>query len=329
MKPIKETKEIILTVSLLILLSFNNTSNIPVIKDTSAQQRPAIYGDYIVWFEEQGREYEYRPDIFIFGPYIYVYDLSTREKFLIAEVAYSVKILIYGDIIVWDDSRNGPWNSDIYGYNLSTQEKFQITTDPEDQRSPAIYENTVVWSDERNGNSDIYGYNLSTREEFQITTDPKDQHSPAIYGDIVVWTDERKGWYETDIYGYNLSTQEEFQITTDSKKQEDPAIYGDIVVWQDFRNLNWDIYGFNLNTKEESQITADWSLQQDPAIFENIVIWVDCSHFSSMQQCFQFKKYAPINTKNTEEKEPSGFDTDSSNKAVNSIKGITLNMCIS
>jgi len=236
MKPIKETKEIILTVSLLILLSFNNTSNIPVIKDTSAQQRPAIYGDYIVWFEEQGREYEYRPDIFIFGPYIYVYDLSTREKFLIAEVAYSVKILIYGDIIVWDDSRNGPWNSDIYGYNLSTQEKFQITTDPEDQRSPAIYENTVVWSDERNGNSDIYGYNLSTREEFQITTDPKDQHSPAIYGDIVVWTDERKGWYETDIYGYNLSTQEEFQITTDSKKQEDPAIYGDIVVWTDERN---------------------------------------------------------------------------------------------
>ncbi|MGC1122421.1 MAG: hypothetical protein WBA22_15115 [Candidatus Methanofastidiosia archaeon] len=36
-----------------------------------------------------------------------------------------ISIAIYGDIIVWDDSRNGNW--DIYGYNLATHKEFQIT----------------------------------------------------------------------------------------------------------------------------------------------------------------------------------------------------------
>ncbi|NMC76400.1 MAG: hypothetical protein GYA60_03795, partial [Candidatus Methanofastidiosa archaeon] len=31
---------------------------------------------------------------------------------------------IYGDIVVWEDNRNG--NSDIYGYNLKTGQEFPI-----------------------------------------------------------------------------------------------------------------------------------------------------------------------------------------------------------
>ena len=48
-----------------------------------------------------------------------------------------------------------------------------------DRRSPAIFENIVIWEDYRNGNADIYGYNISTHEEFQIATDPTDQKDPA------------------------------------------------------------------------------------------------------------------------------------------------------
>ena len=140
---------------------------------------------------------------------------------------------IYGDIIVWEDCRNGTW--DICAYNLFTKEEFRITEDTNSQFAQAIYGNTIVWEDRRNDNSYIYGYNLCTKEEFKITGDsdsqqqPVIQRRPAIYKGIVVWDDKRNGDY--DIYGYNLCTKEEFQITTDQNNQHAPAIYGDIIVW--------------------------------------------------------------------------------------------------
>ena len=53
--------------------------------------------------------------------------LSTREEFQITTDASSQrKPTIHGDVVVWQDFRNG--NKDIYGYNLSTEAEFQITT---------------------------------------------------------------------------------------------------------------------------------------------------------------------------------------------------------
>ncbi|KYK37000.1 MAG: hypothetical protein AYK19_07650 [Theionarchaea archaeon DG-70-1] len=72
-------------------------------------------------------------------------------------------------------------------------QKLPISTNPGIQWDPAIYEDIVVWQDNRNGNADIYGYSLSTKEEFQITTDSSDQRYPVIYEDIVVWQDNRNG----------------------------------------------------------------------------------------------------------------------------------------
>ncbi len=147
---------------------------------------------------------------------------------------------IYGNIVVWQDERNGDY--DIYSYNLLTFTEFPISTNLSEQYSPAIYGNTIVWQDNRNGNSDIYGYNLSTDEEFQITTNVADEWDPAVYGDIVVWTDTRNS-YVTDIYGYNLLASKEFQITTNAFGQQTPDIYSNTVIWMDYRNGNFDIYG--------------------------------------------------------------------------------------
>ena len=51
-----------------------------------------------------------------------------------------------------------------------------------------IYNNTVVWTDWRNGNADIYIYDLSTKKEIH-TNKASDQYDPAIYGNKVVWID--------------------------------------------------------------------------------------------------------------------------------------------
>ncbi|MBU7017302.1 MAG: hypothetical protein HXS44_07310 [Theionarchaea archaeon] len=89
-------------------------------------------------------------------------------------------------------------------FSVKGSDTFQITTDSSNQYNPAIYENIVVWEDDRNGNTDIHGYNLSTQEEVPICTDPSDQSTPAIYSDIVIWVHESEG--KTDIYGRNISS---------------------------------------------------------------------------------------------------------------------------
>jgi TolB protein len=103
--------------------------------------------------------------------------------------------------------------------------EFQITTDPANQECPAIYGNTVIWRDDRNGNCDIYGYNLSTGEEFRITEDTKHYRNPAIYGDTVIFVEGRT------LHGYNLSTQQHSVIADTVSPMSASAIYGTSVAW--------------------------------------------------------------------------------------------------
>ena len=196
---------------------------------------------------------------------------SASEFPLVTDPSDQYDPAVYGNIVVWTDSRNG--NEDIYRYNFLINEEFAITTDQNQQGHPAIHGDIVVWHDHRNGNYDIYEYNLSTESQLPITIDSPNQMNPAIYGDIVVWADDRNGNW--DIYGYNLLTRGEFQITEESHDQYDPAIYEDVIVWTDTRNGNQDIYGYSLSTEEEFQITADTGTQSNPAIQGNIVVWKD------------------------------------------------------
>ena len=183
---------------------------------------------------------------------------------------------IYGDIVIWEDYRNG--NYDIYGYNLTTQIEFQITTDPEDQKNPAIYSNIIIWEDYRHGNPALYGYNLESGEEFQVVPSGRNAH-PAIYKDIIVWEDRSIG--RPGVRGLNLVTGEEFQVSETPDEQRWPAVYENYVVWEDERNHHDNIYGYSLETKEEFQISRTQKLSfsgtshHNPAIHSNVVVWTD------------------------------------------------------
>lgn len=77
---------------------------------------------------------------------------------------------IYGDIIVYQDDRNGNW--DIYMYNLTSKVETQITNNAASQEFPAISGNVIVWQDNRNGHWGIYMYNLTSQTEQTVYVDP-------------------------------------------------------------------------------------------------------------------------------------------------------------
>jgi beta propeller repeat protein len=127
------------------------------------QQRSAIWGDIVVWADNYFGDMD-----------IYAADLSPALNAGISDPNNPVEFAIVnneaeqtnpnidGNIVVWQDNRNGDW--DIYGYNLTTRQEFQITDNPYDQTNPAVSGNTVVWEDSRDGNLQIYAVILDGPE---------------------------------------------------------------------------------------------------------------------------------------------------------------------
>ena len=91
----------------------------------------------------------------------------------------------------------GTW---IFTYRISQHKKQIHTTNPADQTDPAIYGNTVVWADDRNGGSDIYMQDLSTKKQTRITTSGE-ASVPDIYGNKIVYVkyaaNDDETWYDT------------------------------------------------------------------------------------------------------------------------------------
>ena len=90
--------------------------------------------------------------------------------------------------------------------DLNNIQETAITSDNNEQYTPNISGDKIVWMDDRNINADIYMYDLSktTNPETKITTDIFNQQNPAISGNNIVWEDWRSQ-VNPDIYLYTSS----------------------------------------------------------------------------------------------------------------------------
>ncbi len=157
--------------------------------EATDQRNPVISGDTVVWWDSREAA----------GWSIYSYDLTTGvESFVHTPPAIDVQPLdIDGDVIVWEDQRNGVLEADIYGYDLASGTEFLICGADGAQRMPVISGNLVAWMDKRSGSWDIYAYDIATGTEMLVSAGPFTDGEPAISGGIVVW----EQWAGPDIYG--------------------------------------------------------------------------------------------------------------------------------
>jgi beta propeller repeat protein len=201
---------------------------------------PSIYKDKVVW-EDYRNGYAQ----------IYMYDLASGAETFISEIDNNpgqnnnaTNPDIYENKIVWQGMSADTW-WDIYLYDLGPdgikdtnddRGLKQITNASGTQGQPKIYNNIIVWMDNRNNNDpnnwDIYMYDLLTKKETQITTDPKFQGNPDIYGDIIAWNDSRNGC--CNIYAWDIKRQQEIRITQHISNQQHVSVYKNRIVWSDY-----------------------------------------------------------------------------------------------
>ena len=213
-------------------------------------ESPSISGDKIVW---QGSEDN-----------IYVHNLSTNETIeIVTEQQYpgtNLRLDIFNDKIVYWDTRDaygtefndGILNPNIYMYNLSTNKETQITTSKSAVGKPSIYDDKIVWVDNRDGKDDIYMYDISTKKETLIKASEEvgcSTGSPKIYGDRIVWSDSCYSDEYSNIRMYNLSTSTETLIARGNAWYLD--VYGDKIVWIEGHNGDGGIYMATLTWDEE------------------------------------------------------------------------------
>ncbi len=197
-------------------------------------------GDYVIYLDEQR--------VGLYGK-----RLSTGQEFLVdsgpSMTGTGPHFAIYGNKVVYRKRNiNIP---ELHGKNIETGETFVICTNIHSVPAwPAIFENTVVWRDERNtpNPANIYGADISNIhniQEFPVCVGSWSTSNPAIYNNIVVWRDYRNNYYSSDIYAKDLITGNEFPICLAPGSQGLPAISGKNCVWYDQRNAweNSDIYG--------------------------------------------------------------------------------------
>lgn len=260
------------------------------------QEKPAIYGNNIVWVDSRYGNKD-----------IFMYDIVSKKESLIAgfsEIPTPHPIdpekyiwpqqdypKIYGDLIVYEDNRDG--NNEIYMYNLSLDSDFngipnyldpnrnqndsglRITNNSAADYRPAIYKNSIAYTRSDN----IFLFDLNKNMEFKLTDSSPSQkiyNRPcSIYGTKVAWTYDNG---TKDIYLYDLALDSDtdgtpnymdseiltpdpaqIRLTNESEPQIMlPEIYSDKIVWQDSRNTtkpaDRDIFIFTITGNKAPEI---------------------------------------------------------------------------
>lgn len=116
-----------------------------------------------------------------YGDDILIYDMPNNSTEIIERPLAQSSPFMYGNTIVWSDTRNGKINNDIYAYDFSTDEELHVTTQQDTvETKPLMYKNFVFYLKFRwvsTGGSSAYGddeqlimHDLYTGEEKVLQT---------------------------------------------------------------------------------------------------------------------------------------------------------------
>jgi len=194
--------------------------------------------------------------------------------------SYLSEPAIYGDKIVWEDTRD-PDTSQIYIYDLVTGEEYPVNSSQNFQYHPAIFEDAVVWTepDFTGDISKIIRYNTTTRtrDEYpgHYDTGMYEYNYPKISGNTVVWQDYNTTTSSWDISAVAGSVPD--LIIYGDGDQKHPEIYQNFIVYENWTGTAYnspsDIWLYNLTNHTAVPISENFYQESLPHIHGEKIVW--------------------------------------------------------
>ncbi|MDF2545536.1 MAG: hypothetical protein K0R93_434 [Anaerosolibacter sp.] len=201
--------------------------------------------------------------------------------------------------VVWMSYDSGNW--DIYHLDLVGGTVDQITTDFNTQGYPDVWQNYIVWQDNRDhlidgtGYFDIYLYDMTTDTERKISNVEGNHQTPVIAKDKVVWVDHKDG--KKDVMLYDLRNDTLKKVSSDGAQAFGVTFDGDVIAWMDSRGGDFDIYMYALTEGKEKQITYGLGDEVAPLSDGGKIVWM--IEHNGYKQAYMYDTTNDLKTKLT------------------------------
>jgi beta propeller repeat protein len=195
---------------------------------TLDEVNPAIDWPWVV--------YQVRSTINTNAPWqLFARNLATSHTL---QVSPSTQDEIFPDVqagrVVWQDFRNpGPGNiylAYLEGLGNSSQ---RLSPNAYGQYNPAIYDNWIVWADNRNIELDVYGFDLLRNREIQITDTPEDETQPYLNGPWLVCMENSQGPQTGNARLIHLPSRIAVSAMRTPTTKQFPSLAAGQLIWQE------------------------------------------------------------------------------------------------
>jgi beta propeller repeat protein len=209
------------------------------------------------------------------------------------------------------------WNGDIHLVNKTTGSSINITDSADnDDYSPDINGNYVVYNSLTLDGDDIYLYNISTTATTKLSTTGS-AYYPVVYGDNVVWIDSNKVYlhnitsgitseissgtstpigpraaiydnivayeFNQNIYMYNITNGITTTVANSASEESKPSVYGDYIAYTKYSGATGDIYLYKISTAGTTNLTNTASASEIlPRIYGNYVLYTQGTTYSDL-----------------------------------------------
>lgn len=192
------------------------------------EKKPVIYWPYVV--------YQSKPISDPAAPWqLKVYNFLTATTETVDPTTQNqLDACIHKNRVAWQDFRDMGYG-EIYMKDLKTGVVVRITNDPGGQYYPAIFNQWIVWSDNRNSQFDLYGYNLKRGIEIQLTDTPEDETRPYINDGWVICHEDKGGELNINLRLMHLDNFASVQLTNEESEKENACMASNRLLWVDLR----------------------------------------------------------------------------------------------